>query len=170
MDAIVSNSGIHILCIVDETPEHEEYYRQAVELAQEEKQEHDGMFHRGTLRAGQVLETEHSVVILGDVNPGANVVSKGNIIVLGACRGNVYAGASGDRDCIVAALVMKPIQVRIADKIARSAIVKRVDTCEYSIDPRIAYIKDNHIYVKPFSRDTLNDISGEEENTKEEGP
>ena len=167
VDTIVNNSGIHILCIVDEIPEHEEYYRQAVELAEEKQEEGDGMFHRGTLRAGQVLETEHSVIILGDVNPGANVISKGNIIVLGSCRGNVYAGANGDRGCIVAALVMKPIQVRIADKIARSAIVKRVDTCEYSMDPKIAYIKDNHIYVKQISRDTLNDISEEEENTSD---
>ena len=108
------------------------------------------------------------MVVLGDVNPGASVISKGNIIVLGACRGNVYAGASGDRDSLVAALVMKPIQVRIADKIARSAIVKRVDSCEYSIDPKIAYIKDNHIYVKPISRDTLNEISAGEEETKDE--
>lgn len=168
VETIVNNSGIHILCIVDEVPEHEEYYRQAVGDGRGKRQEKEGMFYRGTLRAGQVLETEHSIVVLGDVNPGANVVSKGNIIVLGSCRGNVYAGASGDRDCIVAALVMKPIQVRIADKIARSAIVKRVDTCEYSIDPKIAYIKENHIYVKPISRDTLNDISGEEKETAEE--
>lgn len=111
MDTIISNCGIHILCIVDEVPEHEEYYRQAVELAMEKKETSDGMFHRGTLRAGQVLETEHSVVILGDVNPGANVISKGNIVVLGSCRGNVYAGASGDRDCIVAALVLSLIHI-----------------------------------------------------------
>lgn len=168
VETIVGNSGIHILCIVDEAPEHEEYYRQAVEFALEQRRESEGMFYRGTLRAGQVLETEHSVVVLGDVNPGASVISKGNIIVLGACRGNVYAGASGDRDSLVAALVMKPIQVRIADKIARSAIVKRVDSCEYSIDPKIAYIKDNHIYVKPIARDTLNEISAGEEETKDE--
>jgi septum site-determining protein MinC len=102
-------------------------------------------------------------VILGDVNPGANVIAKGNIIVLGSCRGNVYAGSGGDRDCIVAALVMKPIQVRIADKIARSAIVKRVDTSEYDTDPRIAYIREDHIYVKPISRETLQEITDKQE-------
>ena len=167
VETIVNHSGIHILCIVDEVKEHEEYYRQAVELATEQQEAQEGMFHKGTLRAGQVLETEYSVVILGDVNPGANVVSKGNIVVLGSCRGNVYAGASGDRDCVVAALIMKPIQVRIADKIARSAITKRVDTGEYSIDPKIAYVKDNHIYVKPISQDTLSDISDEEKSTED---
>ncbi len=167
VETIVNNSGIHILCIIEEVSEHEEYYRQAVELAMEQQESQEGMFHKGTLRAGQTLETDHSVVILGDVNPGANVISKGNIVVLGSCRGNVYAGASGDRDCIVAALIMKPIQVRIADKIARSAIVKRVDNSEYNIDPKIAYVKDNHIYVKELSQNTLKELYQEEELTKD---
>lgn len=158
VEAIVNHSGIHILCIVDEQKEHEEYYRQAVELATQEQEKQDGMFYRGTLRAGQVLEMETSVVILGDVNPGASVVSKGNIVVLGSCRGSVYAGAAGNRECFVAALIMKPNQVRIADKLARSAITKRVDTGEYQIDPKISYIKEDHIYVKPITNDTLQDI------------
>ena len=158
VEAIVNHSGIHILCIVDEQKDHEEYYRQAVELANQEQEKQDGMFYRGTLRAGQVLEMETSVVILGDVNPGASVVSKGNIVVLGSCRGSVYAGAAGNRECFVAALIMKPNQVRIADKLARSAITKRVDTGEYQIDPKISYIKEDHIYVKPITNDTLQDI------------
>ena len=54
---------------------------------------------------------------------------------------------------------MKPNQIRIADKIARSAITKKVDTGEYAIDPKIAYIKDDHIFVKNISQDALNDIS-----------
>ena len=168
IETILDNCNLHILCIVDEVKEHEEYYKQAVELALEEKEEQNGQFYKGTLRAGQVLEMETSTIILGDVNPGANVVSKGNIIVLGSCRGNVYAGAAGNRECFVAALIMKPIQVRIADKIARSAITKRVDTGEYGIDPKIAYIKDEHIYVKPISQDTLSDISMGEKSTEEE--
>lgn len=162
VEAIVNNSGIHILTIVDEDPEREEYYRAAAERALAAKEEDDGMFWRGTLRAGQTLETEHSIVILGDVNPGAKVVSKGNIIILGACRGNVYAGAGGDRSCVVAAMVMKPIQVRIADRIARSAIVKRTDSNDYETDPQIAYIKGEHLIVKQITRDTMRDISDEE--------
>ena len=54
--------------------------------------------------------------------------NEGNIVILGCCMGNIYAGASGDRTCFAAALTMKPMQVRIADKIARSAIVKKSDT------------------------------------------
>ena len=159
IQVIVENSSIHILCLVDEQKESEEYYRKAVEHALEKQEVQDGQFYKGTLRAGQVLETETSIVILGDVNPGAQVVSKGNIVVLGTCQGNVYAGATGNINCFVAALVMKPAQVRIANKIARSAINKRVDTTEYPIDPKITYIKEEHIYVKSITQDTLNEMT-----------
>ncbi len=165
VEAIVSNSEIEIICIVDERPEEEAYYEQAMRLA-EEKEHQGGLFYRGNLRGGQTLELENSVVILGDVHPGASVISKGNVVVLGACRGNVYAGASGSRECFVAALVMKPIQIRIADKIARSAITKRSDTAEYALDPKIAYVKEDHIYVKNLVHSTLKEILGD---TEEEG-
>jgi septum site-determining protein MinC len=159
VETIVNSCGIHVLCIIDENPENERYYKQAVDLALEEKEKEDGRFYRGTLRAGQVLETEHSIVIVGDVNPGATVVSKGNIVVLGSLRGIAYAGATGDPRCFVAALIMKPIQVRISDKMARSAITKRVDTAEYKIEPKIAYIKDDHIFVKSISSESLGELS-----------
>lgn len=158
VDAIVNNSGIHILCIVDEDAVAQEHYRRIMDSALEECAQDNGFFYRGTLRAGQVLESETSVVVLGDVNPGASVVSKGNIIVLGSCRGTVYAGATGDRSCFVAALILKPIQIRIADKAVRSAITKRVDTGEYKTEPKIAYIKEEHIYVKSISQEALREL------------
>ena len=165
VDTIMENSGIHIICIVDERTEEEAYYEEAIRLAGEMNTK-DGQFYRGNLRSGQSMETNDSIVILGDVHPGASVISKGNVVVLGSCRGNIYAGASGNRDCFVAALVMKPIQIRIADKLARSAITKRVDNAEYALDPKIAFVKDDHIYVKNLVHSTLVEILGdtEEEN------
>ena len=159
VEPIVDSCGLHILCIIDEDRKEELLFHQAVDKAMEEKDAEDGWFYRGTLRSGQVLESEHSIVIIGDVNPGANVTSKGNIVVLGSLRGIAYAGATGDRNCFVAALVMKPIQVKIADKMARSAITKRVDDAEYKLDPKIAYVKEDHIYVKPISQEILGELS-----------
>ena len=159
VETIVDSCGLHILCIIDEDRKEELLFHQAVDKAMEEKDAEDGWFYRGTLRSGQVLESEHSIVIIGDVNPGANVTSKGNIVVLGSLRGIAYAGATGDRNCFVAALVMKPIQVKIADKMARSAITKRVDDAEYKLDPKIAYVKEDHIYVKPISQEILGELS-----------
>ncbi|MDO5539859.1 MAG: septum site-determining protein MinC [Eubacteriales bacterium] len=159
VDTIVMNSQLHVVCIVDERPEEEVYYEKALRLA-EEMDTKDGQFYRGNLRGGQSLESDTSIVILGDVHPGASVTSKGNVVVLGACRGNVYAGASGDRDCFVAALVMKPVQIRIADKMARSAITKRTDNVEYALDPKIAFVKEDHIYVKNLVQSTVKEILG----------
>ena len=79
----------------------------------------DGRFYKGTLRSGQVLESETSVIILGDVNPGARVISKGNVIVLGTLKGNIFVGAAGNEAAFVAALSMDPMQIRIGDVIAR---------------------------------------------------
>lgn len=155
VEDIVQNSSIHVLCIVDEEKESAEYYRKAVMHALEDQKREDGQFYRGTLRSGQVLETEASVVVIGDVNPGAQIVSKGNIVVLGCCMGNIYAGATGDRSCFAAALTMKPMQVRIADKAARSAIVKKTDTGEYPVDPKIVFIKDDHLQMKSITNETL---------------
>jgi septum site-determining protein MinC len=160
VEEIVQNSKIHVICLVDEEKESEEYYKQAVTHALEKRREEDGQFYRGTLRSGQVLETETSVVIIGDVNPGAQVISKGNIVILGCCMGNIYAGASGDSGCFAAALTMKPMQVRIADKMARSAIVKKTDTGEYPVDPQIIYIKDDHLQIKPITNETLSEYLG----------
>lgn len=155
IDEIVQNSTIHVLCIVDEEKESAEYYKKAVVRALEEQKREDGQFYRGTLRSGQVLESETSIVIIGDVNPGAQVISKGNIVILGCCMGNIYAGATGDSGCFAAALTMKPMQIRIADKMARSAIVKRTDTGEYPVDPKIVYIKDDHLQMKSITNETL---------------
>ncbi len=157
IEAIVQNSQIQIICVVDEDKDTEEYYRKAVTHALEKQTESEGQFYRGTLRSGQVLESDVSVVIIGDVNPGAQVVSRGNIVILGCCMGNIYAGASGNRSCFAAALTMKPMQVRIADKTARSAIVKKTDTGEYPIEPKIVYIKDDHLQIKSISNETLSE-------------
>lgn len=155
IDTVVQNSTIHVLCIVDEEKESAEYYRKAVVRSLEEQKKEDGQFYRGTLRSGQQLESDTSIVIIGDVNPGAQVISKGNIVILGCCMGNIYAGATGDSSCFAAALTMKPMQVRIADKMARSAIVKKTDTGEYPVDPKIVYIKDDHLQVKAITNETL---------------
>ncbi len=160
IEAIVQNSRIEIICVVDEDKGTEEYYRKAVTHTLEKQEEADGQFYRGTLRSGQVLETEKSVIIIGDVNPGAQIISKGNIVVLGCCMGTLYAGAAGDRSCFAAALTMKPMQVRIADKTARSAIVKKTDTGEYPAEPKIVYIKDDHLQIKPITNDTLGEYLG----------
>lgn len=71
-----------------------------------------------TLRSGTRIEFAGHVVILGDVNPGAEVVAGGSVIVWGRVRGVVHAGAQGNREAVVCALDLSPTQLRIAGEIA----------------------------------------------------
>lgn len=71
------------------------------------------------LRSGQKFFTRGNIVILGDINPGAEVIAGGNILVMGALRGMAHAGALGDENSVVAAFRLNPTQLRIANHITR---------------------------------------------------
>ena len=73
-----------------------------------------------TVRSGTRIEHEGHIVILGDVNPGAEIIAEGSIIVWGRIRGVVHAGAKGDQNAVVCALDLSPTQLRIAEQIAVS--------------------------------------------------
>lgn len=73
-----------------------------------------------TLRSGQAVYHRGDVVILGDVNPGAEVVATGHIVVMGALRGVAHAGAGGDETAVVAALRLEPTQLRIGSRVGRA--------------------------------------------------
>ena len=75
--------------------------------------------HRGTLRSGDHLEVEGSLLVLGDVNPGARVSAGGDVRVWGRLRGVAHAGSGGDRQARIVALQLRPLQLRIADAVAR---------------------------------------------------
>ena len=81
-------------------------------------------FHRGSLRSGQRLESDGSLVILGDVNSGAEIMAADNIVVLGALRGLAHAGAKGNKQAIISAGLLDTVQIRIAN------IVKEIDRDE----------------------------------------
>ena len=78
-------------------------------------------FHKGSLRSGQRLEFEGSIVIIGDVNAGAEVIASENIVVLGILRGLAHAGAKGNKDAFIEASEIEVVQIRIAD------IVKEIE-------------------------------------------
>jgi len=69
----------------------------------------------GTVRSGQRIEFEGTIILLGDVNAGSEVVAEQNIVVLGDIRGHVHAGAKGNRSAFIAAKSINPTQLRIAD-------------------------------------------------------
>ena len=76
-------------------------------------------FHQGTVRSGEYLDCPGDLLILGDVNPGAKVSAEGNIIIWGRLLGIAHAGSKGNSQATISALQLRPVQLRIAKKIAR---------------------------------------------------
>ncbi len=104
----------------------------------------DGMVVRRTLRSGQSLRHPGHIVVIGDVNPGAEVVAGGDIVVWGRVRGVVHAGALGDGEAVVCALNLSPMQLRIAGHIARSPEERQKP------EPEIASVRDGKIVAVPW--------------------
>lgn len=75
------------------------------------------VFHRGSLRSGQRIEEEGSIVIIGDVNSGAEVIAGDNVVVLGTLRGLAHAGAKGNEKAIISAGRLDTVQLRIANTV-----------------------------------------------------
>ena len=82
-------------------------------------QELEFLIHRGTLRSGDHLQAPGSVLLLGDVNPGARISAAGDVLVWGRLRGVAHAGCQGDDRARIVALQLRPLQLRIAAAVAR---------------------------------------------------
>lgn len=103
-----------------------------------------GILVQRTLRSGYKLEYPGHVTIVGDVNPGAEVVASGSIIVWGRLRGVVHAGAEGDGQAFVCALYLAPTQLRIAGQIAIPP--KPTGTPQ----PEVASLREGQVIAEPW--------------------
>ena len=97
-----------------------------------------------TLRSGQGVRHNGDVIVLGDVNPGAEVIATGHIVVMGALRGVAHAGANGNTSAFVAATKLRPTQLRIAHYIGRAPD----DQDDAQPVPEVARVRDNMIMVE----------------------
>lgn len=115
----------------------------AARLREEGMVEGHCLFIERTLRSGKSVQFEGHVVVMGDVNPGAEIIATGNIVVLGSLRGVAHAGATGDRKASVSAYHLAPTQLRIADLVTRAP-----DDGTDGRGPEIASIKDEQLMVE----------------------
>lgn len=109
---------------------------------------------RRTLRSGQIVRYPESVVVLGDVNPGAEIIAGGDVIVLGALRGLVHAGATGDDNATVCALTLSATQLRIGNHIAMAPEEKGKNLFRFRLrterGPERARVQDGTIVVETW--------------------
>ncbi|MCC8059324.1 MAG: septum site-determining protein MinC [Clostridiales bacterium] len=152
VNTITDNSGIEVLCLIDQNAERIERCEKAVNQKLMELSANTGQFYRGDLRRGETLESEASIVIIGDVLHGARVTAKGNVIIIGELKGSVHAGAAGNHHAVVAALEMSPLSLRIADCGQHYGDKGR----KLGRGPMIAMVEDCNICTKPIKKSILN--------------
>ncbi|MDQ6642975.1 MAG: septum site-determining protein MinC [Chloroflexota bacterium] len=106
----------------------------------------DTLFIRRTIRSGQAIHHTSSIVILGDVNPGAEVVAGGDIMVWGVLRGMVHAGYPDNESACVCSLQLAPVQLRIARLLSRPP-----EGAGAQPNPETAAIKNGRIVVETWA-------------------
>jgi septum site-determining protein MinC len=102
------------------------------------------VFVQRTLRSGYSIKNKGHVMVIGDVNPGAEIIAGGNVVVWGRLRGMVHAGAEGNEQSVVCALDLSPTQLRIADKIATTPQRKGKS------QPELARLKDGQVIAEEW--------------------
>lgn len=156
LEAIRQNSSLHIVCIVGHDDERDKHFIKALQQVEKHLAVKDeGQFYKGSLKNHQVIETDSSIVILGDVYPGCAVISAGSIIVLGGLYGEAYAGGNGQEGAYIVALEMEPERLRIGDfkykyngKAPKWGIRPKVQ-------PKIGYVKNERIVLDGLTKELL---------------
>ncbi|TAK12088.1 MAG: septum site-determining protein MinC [Anaerolineae bacterium] len=105
----------------------------------------DGLLVRRTLRSGNSIDFPGHVTVIGDVNPGAEIIAGGDVVVWGRLRGLVHAGAEGDTSAVVCALDLSPTQLRIAGEIALTPPDRKQPR------PEKAFLRDGQVVAEAWS-------------------
>lgn len=162
LDAITQNSRLNILCLMGKDEEKNLRFLGVQNHLNFQEDENSGQFYRGTLHEGASIETEHSIIILGDVCEGSNVYSNKDVVILGALRGDVYAGAGGNNNHFVVALDMNPSFLQIGDlvysgqpqKTSRWGFHKQPQAV-----PKIAYTHNGMVQMEAITKELLDNFT-----------
>ncbi|MBQ8823186.1 MAG: septum site-determining protein MinC [Lachnospiraceae bacterium] len=158
VEKIRESCDVNIMCIVGKDEETGRQFAKAVE-GMEEKALIDraGQFYKGSLRNDETIETDGSIVILGDVHPGCSVVSGKSIIIIGGLYGEACAGMNGQEGAYVAALDMNPMKLRIGDFKYKSTGKAKKGIFSKNL-PQIALVKKDKIVLENLTKDILGDF------------
>lgn len=156
LETIKQCSDVNIVCIVGRDEETNKNFIKALQQVEKKLTGGDeGQFYKGTLKNREVLETDASIVILGDVYPGSAVISTRNIIVLGGLYGEAYAGGNGEQGHYVVALEMEPERIKVGDFKYKATGKQTKWGIRPKVQPKIAYVKNNRIVFEPLTKELL---------------
>ncbi len=156
LDTINQSSDVKVVCIVGKDQETDKIFMKALKQMERHLVGGDeGQFYRGSLKNHERLETETSIIILGDVHPGCTVVSTRDILILGGLYGTAYAGGSGEEGHYIVALEMEPESLTIGDFKYQTKNLRKRRLIQPKVQPKIAYVKNKRIVFEPLTKELL---------------
>ena len=156
LDTIRVNSNVRIACIVGHDDDTNKNFIKALQhMDKKLSGTEGGQFYKGTLKNREVIETENSIVVLGDVYPGSAVFSAGNIIILGGLYGEAYARGDGREDAYIVALEMEPERLKIGDFKYKTNAKQLKWGIHPKVQPKIAHLKGGKIVFDPLTKELL---------------
>lgn len=156
LDTIKKNSDVNIICVIGHDEETNKNFIKALKHMEKHLSKGDeGQFFKGSLKNKEILETENSIVILGDVYPGSAIVSTKNIIILGGLYGEAYAGGNGNEKAYIVALEMEPERLKIGDFKYKHNTKQTKWGIRPKVHPKIAYVKNKSIVMEPLTKELL---------------
>ena len=157
VNAVKESSAVHVIC----TAGHDEFTEREYVHALEKISEHSSMvdnaaqIYRGSIASGQTMETENSIVIMGDVAEDASIISNRDIIVMGALYGAAFAGGGGGEHHFIAALDLSPQLMKIGTAVNENKDRPPAKWLRPKAIPRIAYEDAGMIITEPITRELL---------------
>ncbi len=157
VEAFGEYTHVEVICIMDRGEKENEVYIQAANAFSPTGKNENTSVYKGTLHAGQNLETEGSIVILGDVNPGASVSAVGSVVVLGTVYGDVAAGINGDEGAFVSALDVKAKHIDVAGQ-SCTMFTGNAGFLRKIAGAKIIYVSEDGIICEDITKEFLADI------------
>lgn len=148
VNTITEHSQIEILCLIDRDANRMKQCEKALNEKLMELSLTTGQFFRGNLQRGETLESETSIVIIGNVCPGAKVTAKGNVVILGELSGSATAGIAGNQDAVIVAFDMAPVQIRIGEHSSKFQQKGK----KLGKGPMMAYLENGSLCIKNIKK------------------
>ena len=158
IEAFSEYTHVTVLCVMERNEKENEVFIQAANAFSPSGEVENTSVYKGTLHAGQNLETEGSIVVLGDVNPGASVSAVGSVVILGTVYGDVAAGIKGDEGAFAAALDIKTDSIEVAGQ-SCTMFTKNAGFLRKLAGAKIIYVNpENGIICEDISKEFLAEI------------
>ena len=158
LKVIQENSDLNVMCIIGKDDALNNNFIKAIQTLQNKLPSGNYMqVYGGTLKDNDVIETEESILVLGDVNPGCSITSSKNIIILGGLYGEAYAGKESGGAAYIIALEMEPTSLMVGD-FKYKPMKKPKWRIQPKLQPKVAVVRENNVELLPLTKEILENL------------